>query len=141
MSRTSLPEIRRKSRELLLQTLFQTEFNASMDVRRGLELMQQHFAVDKQIVEYATFLANGLIENKSEIDQKIAALSKNWSMNRLTLVDKNILRIALFELLYSSEVPEKTAINEAIEIAKKYGSTESSQFVNGVLDQAYREKL
>ncbi len=79
-------------------------------------------------------IIKGVVDSINEIDSIISKFSLNWKLPRIACVDRNILRIALFEMLYCEDVPNKVAINEAIEIAKKYGSDESSSFINGILD-------
>ena len=131
-----IPETRRLARELALQVLFQQEFSPTLDYETGLKTFRGNFQAPEEVWNYALTLLNGLETHKEKIDQTIDSNSSHWTLDRMALVDLNILRIASYELLFlSDEIPPKTAINEAIEISKKYGTTESGGFVNGVLDQ------
>lgn len=125
--------MRRQAREIALQILFQTEFTTQIPISQFIELYGEKFEQDA--VEYAEVLINGIKANLEKIDAVITANSKNWSLNRIAMVDRNILRIAIFEMKFSSEqIKPGIAINEAVEIAKTYGSTDSASFVNGLLD-------
>ena len=130
---------RRKSRELALQVLFQSEFVEDAKYGEQLRYFQDSFAIEKDVLEYATQLLSGIQEKHEEVDNKISALSPNWTLARMAKVDLSILRIAIFEILHMTDVPAKAAINEAVELAKKYGNTESAGFINGVLDAAMKE--
>ncbi len=125
---------RRQARELALQILFPTEFDAQISVRSLLEVFEQ--TVEPEVTAYADLLVQGVLGNKAAIDSKIQASSAHWKMDRMATIDRNILRIAVYEMKFATEtIKENIAINEAVEIAKKYGTTESSSFVNGLLDQ------
>ncbi|MCB0356240.1 MAG: transcription antitermination factor NusB [Bdellovibrionales bacterium] len=130
---------RRKSRELVLQALFQLEFVPNDELLKSLNRLQNIFNIEPQILEYAEQLAIGFDHHRHEIDALLKDLSKNWKMDRMATVDKNILRMALLEMKYFTDIPPQVIINEAIEIAKKYGTTDSASFVNGLLDQALKE--
>jgi N utilization substance protein B len=133
---------RRQAREIALQILFQFEFVPNLDVAQSLELYRGSFQVP-QLLEYTESLVRGIRDHSAEIDAKIQGLSQHWKLTRMALVDLNVMRIAAFELMFCrDQVPPKVAINEAIEIARHYGSGDSSAFVNGILDQiAQREGL
>jgi len=88
---------------------------------------------------FAEHLVRGVHMHRDEIDQLIVSASENWRLDRMSLVDRNILRIALFEMLYCPDVPPKASINEAIDIGKKFGSEDSGAFINGVLDHVFGE--
>jgi transcription antitermination factor NusB len=128
---------RRKARELALQILFQ------YDLTKG-ECNTDEFLKDKEIEEdikeFAVILKNKVIEHLSEIDAIIKKKTKGWTLKRMAVVDRNVLRFAICEMLYFPDIPPKVTINEAIEIARKYGSEESGQFVNGILDSIYKEE-
>lgn len=127
---------RRESRELALQVLFQLEFDPGLNFRDGLELFKKSFDAGPDTWEYATLLLDGVTKNKQTIDGLIQGQSAHWSLNRMSLVDVNIMRIAVFELRYQQDsVPPAVAIDEAIEISKKYSTSDSAAFVNGILDQ------
>jgi transcription antitermination protein NusB len=129
--------MRREARELALQVLFQTEFNTPVSTAEILGLFEEHVA--KDIVSYAEHLVLGIEKHRTELDRQIQSVSQHWKVSRMSLVDRNILRIAVFEMKYSADpVKPGIAINEAVDIAKKYGTTDSGAFVNGVLDQVSR---
>jgi N utilization substance protein B len=89
--------------------------------------------------EYSRILLSGVLDKVSEIDGRIEACSEHWRLDRIAVVDRNILRIAVYELLYKPDIPYKVIIDEAIEIAKSYGTTESGAFINGVLDHLHKD--
>lgn len=125
---------RRQSRELALQILFQTEFAPQISYQSFLDVFEE--SVDPDVMSYADLLITGVQQNKSAIDAKIQASSAHWKVERMATIDRNILRIAVFEMKFSAEpIKENIAINEAIEIAKKFGTSDSAGFVNGLLDQ------
>jgi len=130
---------RRQSRELALQVLFQQEFDPHLDFRTGLETYKSSFDSTPETWSYALELLAGVSSKKKEIDGIIQAQSAHWSLSRMSLVDLNIMRLAVYELRFTSgAVPPPVAINEAIEISKKYSTTDSAAFVNGILDQIVR---
>lgn len=126
--------VRRKARELALQVLFQQEFSAEIDRQKSLANFKSSFPFSQEVWDYAELILSGIAGNRSEIDRMIEQYSANWSSQRMALVDLNILRIAVCELRFLEETPpQKTVINEAVEISKKYGGTDSYVFVNGIL--------
>lgn len=125
---------RRKGRELALMILYELEFRPGETERALKEFWQDHPALP-EVQAFADSLVRGTLERSAEIDRLIAANAAHWSLARIALVERNILRLAAYELLYRHDIPEKVAINEAIELAKLYGSQESGAFVNGILDQ------
>jgi N utilization substance protein B len=131
---------RRKSRELALQVLFQKEYVPELPLEQRLSYFKEHFKVDDAVMEYASILAHGVEDNKHEIDKTIGSHSLHWSLSRMSLVDLNILRMAAFEILKGEDVPPKVAINEAIDLAKRFGNLESPAFVNGILDELLKGK-
>ena len=129
---------RRQGREIALQILFQREFQSPLTSQDVLNLIGEK--VDENVLRWIHTLIDGVVSHQSELDKSLQSVSQKWKVERMSLVDRNILRVALFELHYATEKSKpQIAINEAVEIAKKYGSTESSAFVNGVLDQLCRE--
>jgi N utilization substance protein B len=127
---------RRQSRELALQVLFQQEFDRHLNYRDGLEIFKKSFDAAPQTWAYADALLEGVAKQRKEIDAMIQTQSAHWSLARMSLVDLNIMRVAVFELRFCGDtVPPAVAINEAIEISKKYSTTDSAAFVNGILDQ------
>lgn len=127
---------RRLSRELALQVLFQQEFAPKQTVEAGLENFKRSFAATAEVWEYALDLLRGVEKNHKEIDETIQKNSAHWTLKRMALVDLNIMRVATFELKFGGGVvPPAVCIDEAVEISKKYGTVDSSAFVNGILDQ------
>lgn len=125
---------RREGRELALQALYALDVNP-LDVRTGLNLFWEGQRAPHGIREFAEMLVFGVAEQRDRIDALIAQKSKNWSLTRMSKVDINILRLSVYELLYCNDIPVNVTMNEAIEIAKKFGTEESPAFVNGILDE------
>jgi transcription antitermination protein NusB len=128
---------RRKARECALQILFQFEFNSG-DPRDLVRLYWEHQRASKPMREYGTWIVESILDHAAEIDGAIQSASKNWRLARMAVVDRNILRIAVAELLYEPTLAPAIVMNEAIEIAKRYSGEESAVFVNGVLDAVGR---
>lgn len=135
---------RRQSRELALKVLYQMEHGQS-DVDAALKLYMDNFKSPERLLAYAEHLVKGIDQHRQEIDSLIEAASRRWKVARMPRVDRNILRVAAFEMLFSrGQVPPKVAINEAVELAKRYCGEESPGFINGVLDSllaAQRDRL
>ena len=130
---------RHQARELALQVLFQREFIKDIDLHNTLDYFKGVIDSSNEVYQYAEFITFGVSQNQSKIDSKIESFSQNWSLNRIALVDLTIMRVAVFELLFSNnEVPPKASIDEAVELAKQYSTTDSSSFINGILDQIYK---
>ncbi len=128
---------RRKARECALQILFQIEFNTS-DPRELVQDYWTHQKTTPDVRTYGEWLVDTILARRPEIDQAIQASSKNWRLARMAVVDRTLLRIAVSELLYEPTLAPAIVINEAIEIAKRYGGQESATFINGVLDAVSR---
>ncbi|HZX49143.1 MAG TPA: transcription antitermination factor NusB [Nitrospirota bacterium] len=128
---------RRKSREYALQMLYQ------YDVSHQSAGLADGFWEDKEVMEnikeFANHLVDGVIKNIDKIDDMIRLSASNWSIDRMAVVDRNILRISVFEMFYIQDIPVKVTINEAIEIAKRFGEGESGSFVNGILDRIVKD--
>jgi N utilization substance protein B len=130
---------RRKAREVALQFLYQLDQHGAGDpAPHGAEFWARH-PVDPDTQAFADALVRGAKQQQPKIDQLLAQYAEHWDLDRMAVVDRNILRMAVYELLWAPDVPPKAVINEAIEIAKKFGTTESSRFINGVLDRILRE--
>lgn len=130
---------RRKAREAALQFLFQGDFSGSAEVNlTNLEELFEQFCglyqINKKAREYTLQLLRQTVENRENVDAKIRQCADNWRLERIAVTDRNLLRIGVSEMLYSDDVPPQVAINEAVEIAKRYGSNESPSFINGILD-------
>ncbi|MFQ6083293.1 MAG: transcription antitermination factor NusB [Candidatus Aminicenantia bacterium] len=124
---------RRKSRESALQILFQLEF-VNNDLEKIINQYWKNRKSSEKVKNYANWLVKGVISSREKIDKLIKSSSEHWRLPRMAVVDRNILRIAVFEFLFERDVPPPVIINEAIEIAKKYSTEEAGQFVNGILD-------
>ena len=124
---------RRKARELALQALFCMDINRDMS-ETMLERFCEHFQPPAKVRGFLLRLAGGTIRLRPQIDRIIEDFSKNWKINRMSCVDRNILRLAVFEILFCEDIPQKVSINEAIDIAKRFGTEESGAFINGILD-------
>lgn len=129
--------MRRKSRELALQILFQTEFTPELTISEMATLFEKK--MEASIVDYATEIVKGVKQHREKIDASIQEASRHWKIDRMASVDRNILRSAVYEMLFAKDAVEhKIVINESIEIAKVYGTQDSGAFVNGILDQIVR---
>ena len=132
---------RRKARECALQMLFAADV-AEMptdDVVRSYWAELGEADLDETARGFATRLAKGTLSNLELLDERIRSRAEHWRISRMAVVDRNILRLAVYELGWREETPPKVVINEAIEIAKKFGTRESSRFINGILDRIHRE--
>jgi N utilization substance protein B len=129
---------RRKSREFALQVLYQLNIT-KQDALQVLTQFEGHFLSHGEADEFLKRLVLGVLEHFSELDQLIEKYSENWRLDRINIIDRNILRMALFELLYCEEIPPKVTINEAIDLGKRYGSEDSGSFINGILDRIQNE--
>ena len=132
--------IRRKARELALQVLYQIDLTG-LEAAPALELFCEHFEVSKKSMPYTRLLVQGVIDNRQELDSLIGSHAENWRPERMSVIDRNILRLALYELRYQNDVPPKVVINEAIEVAKRFGNEESGPFINGILDAVRKTML
>jgi N utilization substance protein B len=136
---------RRKAREFALQILFAMEnqgMSSPNDVQPSINLFLQNFAPQnvQEIldIDFLSRLLRGIFAKLDELDTTLAASSEHWKLNRMTKVDRNVLRIGAHELAAFLDVPPKVTIDECVELAKRYGNEESSAFVNGILDQLLR---
>ncbi len=129
--------VRRRSRECAMQVLFFMDVSRNMSPEM-VELFCNCFAPSESVYPFFSKLTNGVIRSKSEIDTVIEGFSDNWKMNRMSSVDRNVMRIAVYELLYCDDIPPKVSINEAIDVGKKYGTEESGAFINGILDSIHQ---
>lgn len=125
--------MRRKGRELALQALYQLDLSGD-EPGNAVRMFWEHCEAPTDARTFGEGLVGGVLEERARIDELITASSDNWRLGRLSHVDRNILRVATYELLCRCDVPASVAIDEAIEIAKRFGSDESPTFVNGVLD-------
>ena len=129
---------RTKSREFALQALYQLNIT-KQDVTALLAQFEEHFLPGGEADEFLRRLVLGVLEHREELDRLIEQYSENWRLDRIDVIDRNILRMALFELLYCEDIPPKVTINEAIDLGKRYGSEDSGSFINGILDRIQNE--
>jgi N utilization substance protein B len=125
---------RHSGREAALQMLFQLEASAE-DADEVVRLFWRNFEADPEGRAYADEIVRGVAARVAELDEKIAAASQNWRVERMARVDRNVLRLGTWELAHRSDVPRAVILDEAVELAKAYGTEESSAFVNGVLNR------
>jgi transcription antitermination protein NusB len=130
--------IRRDARECALQMMYEYDVgrHSREDILRTFWQMNEH---PEKVRDFANQLFDGTIQRLKEIDKVIQQHTKNWRLNRMAVIDRNVLRLAVFEFLSGGKTPETVIINEALEIAKKFSTQESAQFVNGILDSIKTE--
>lgn len=129
---------RSKSREYALQMLYQVDVGRAESGQTLQDFWAYHNAPE-EVKTFAEQLVQGTLSHRPEIDQLITSHASNWDLNRMAVVDRNILRMGTYELLYVEEVPPKVCLNEAVELAKRFGDEESSKFVNGILDTIHKQ--
>lgn len=128
--------LRREARELALQMLYALDVNPSVGLIETLQTFREEQAeVTGRVREFAETLVRGVLQQLETIDNAIKVRSKNWSLSRMPRVDLNVMRMAAYELMFMPDIPKKVSINEAIEIARRFGDKESPSFVNGILDE------
>ena len=126
---------RTKAREYALKILYALDITAD-DPQESIEAFWLHAEEsDAEVKKFTAELVRGVMRHRSAIDKTITAYATNWQLKRMAVIDRNILRFATYELLFMEDVPPKVSINEAIDIAKKYGDKDSGSFVNGILDK------
>ena len=131
--------VRRDAREAAVQYLYQREMQGDQS-DQALEEFYEMRGLSPSGKRFCNELLQGWMQHREEIDDVIAKYARNFEFNRLSAVDRNVLRIACHEILFRSDIPAPVAINEAIEIAKKYSTEDSGKFVNGVLDNIRKQK-
>lgn len=129
---------RTKAREIALQFLYQQDIRKD-DWQQNISDFDLLEGVEEDVANFAVSLIKGTLKNLTELDEIIAKSAKNWQLKRMATVDRNIMRMASYEVLYEADIPVKVSINEAINLAKKYGDEESGKFVNGILDKIKRD--
>ena len=130
---------RRKSRELALQLLYQLDVQGEGSPGPHLDEFWTRHPVDTDVRDFAEALVRGTKLHEAKIDELISQYAEHWELERMAVVDRNILREGIFEILWAGDVPPKVAINEALEVAKKFSTQESSRFINGILDRIHKE--
>ena len=131
---------RRKARELALQLLYELDLRGEAEPGSTAdEFWQRQVEVPEDVRSFAEALVRGTKAQQDKIDELIGRFAERWDLDRMAVVDRNILRAGIFELLWGAEVPPKVAINEALDIARKFSTEESTRFINGLLDRVRRE--
>lgn len=125
---------RRKAREMALQALYTIDLRGTWEEGNFSELLYEKDRWPSS-AEHACMILAGVLRNHASIDSVIQGRADHWSVSRMNLIDRNILRIAVYELLFCEDVPMKVSINEAIELGKMYGTKETTRFLNGILDR------
>jgi N utilization substance protein B len=133
---------RSKAREYVLQMLYQVDITRGnwQDTLKNFWEFNEQGDVPAELKDFSAQLLEGVIEHMQEIDKKISKYAANWQLERMAFVDRNIMRLGCFELIFREDIPPKVTINEAVELAKKYSGSESGKFVNAILDQIKIEK-
>ncbi len=130
---------RRLARQLALQLLFQQEFQAKHEEWQE-NFWEEHESVSVNVRTFATSIFEGVNEHQSDIDDLIQRFAVDWSIARMPVVDRNILRCAIYELVWEPDIPAAVTMNEAIELAKRFADDEAQRFVNGILDHIFRDE-
>ena len=132
---------RHLARSIALQTLYEWDFNGGKkaNLEKYLKYNISEFAPGFTDDDFVNYLVQGVVNNQEKLDQQIIKHAPEWPIAQITIVDRNVLRLGIFELLYDQKVPNKVAINEAIELAKAFGGESSGKFVNGVLGAIYKK--
>ena len=125
---------RTQSREIALQVLYQIDMSEGK-TEEEFNLFWDHFTPPEDLKEFSQKIVSGVCQHEEEIDVIIEHYSEHWRLKRMPIVDRNILRLAIFELMFCDDIPPKVVLNEAVELGKKFGSDKSGSFVNGILDK------
>ena len=129
------------ARDWVLKILYQSDITRRPVKDLFESFWQDEEEKDPEVREFTLRLAGGVEEQKESIDNKISQYATNWQLKRMAIIDRNILRMGVYELLFASDIPPKVSINEAVELAKRYGDLESSKFVNGILDKIHKTEV
>ena len=129
---------RTRAREVALQVLYQDDLNPQHNPASADAFLQRRLRA-AELVEFARSLVSGVRRNRAELDQVLAQTAEHWSLERMAATDRNVLRLGAYEILHS-DTPDRVAINEAVELAKRFGTKQSAQFVNGILDRLLEKK-
>ena len=123
---------------LTVQVLFHMEYSPG-DPEENFQLVSESFNSPAGILDFSRHLVLGIWKNREDLDKLISQSSKNWRLERMSRVDRNILRVGVFEILFMKDIPPKVSIDEAVELGKKFGTEESGAFINGILDNIYNQ--
>ncbi len=132
---------RTQAREYALKVLYQKDVTRTTVTDAAEKFWDAELSVHQESREFANRLISGVDHYLDALDGKISQYADNWQLKRMAIIDRNILRLGVFELQYAPDIPPKVTINEAVELAKKYGDTESSKFVNGILDKIHKTEI
>jgi len=125
---------RSRAREVVLQILYEDDMNPGHSMVASEEFLRRRLGNDPELVEFARLLLAGVRKQRAELDELLVGRAKNWSLKRMAVTDRNVLRLGAFEILFT-DTPDRVAINEAVELARRFGAQQSAQFVNGILDR------
>jgi transcription antitermination protein NusB len=129
---------RRRAREVVLQVLYEDDMNPTRDMMLSKQFIESRMLRNKPLIAFGEELLAGVRKRRSEIDSLVGLHAANWSVKRMSTIDRNVIRLATYEMVFG-KVPGRVVINEAIELAKRYGHVNSGAFVNGILDKILRE--
>lgn len=132
---------RTKGRECALKILYQAEMKRKEITLASAEFWGEFRLYDATVRKFTDRLIEGISSKRDLIDEKISQYATNWQLTRMAVIDRNVMRIGVYELLFADDIPPKVTINEAIELAKKYGDSESNKFVNGILDKLHKKEI
>ena len=130
---------RSRARQVVLQLLYRFDLNPDRNASEDEAFLRSRLHNHEELVAFALSLVNGVLRNRGELDEHLAARADNWSLDRMAATDRNVLRLGAYEILFT-DTPGRVAINEAVELARRFGTAHSSQFVNGILDGFLNEK-
>ncbi len=130
---------RRRAREIVLQVLFEEDLNPDQDQQVADQFLVSRLRGNRPLVEFARRIVADVRKHRKELDRNLSAHATNWSIRRMAAIDRNVLRLGAYEILMT-DTPGRVVINEAVELAKRYGDKQSSQFVNGILDRILRNR-
>lgn len=130
---------RSRAREVVLQVLYQDDLNPQRNLAESERFIARRLHHDQALVDFAQSLLSGVRRNRQELDKLLSERADNWTLERMAVIDRNVLRLGAYEILYT-ETPGRVAINEALELVKRYGAKQSAQFVNGILDRFLKQR-
>ncbi len=129
---------RRRAREIVLQLLYEADMNDSRDAELARKFIKSRLQGRKGLTDFACELLKGTLVHRAEIDSQLSKLASHWTLPRMAVTDRNVLRLGAYEILFG-DTPGRVAVNEAIVLAKRYGDKNSPRFVNGVLDRLFKD--
>lgn len=132
---------RKKARDNAFKCVYQLEFYENKDISKILHYCYEENDNDNEEILYIEHVLNGVCDKIDEIDNLILSNLKNWTLDRIARIDLAILRLAIYEIMYMQDIPEKVSVNEAVELAKEYGNNDSKSFVNGILAKILKDKV